>query len=186
MDLRRERDLGLIFITHDVGLAWALCDRVAVMYLGRIIEQGTTEQVLADPRHPYTQALLSVVPSPIPRADGERRTILEGELPDASRIPVRLPLPPPLPGRVRPLQDRRPGRADRRGWRPRGGVLDGRRLTQQRGQTPHRSRWHFCHTRATNRARFRPPSTSAGNAAVTEEQRQPMRGLTPGACLVGG
>ncbi len=87
MDLKRERNLGLIFITHDVGLAWALCDRVAVMYLGRIIEQGTTEQVLSDPRHPYTQALLSVVPSPVPRADGERRTILEGELPDASRIP---------------------------------------------------------------------------------------------------
>jgi oligopeptide/dipeptide ABC transporter ATP-binding protein len=57
------------------------------MYLGRVIEQGTTEQVLGDPRHPYTQALLSVVPSPVPRADGARRTILEGELPDASRIP---------------------------------------------------------------------------------------------------
>ena len=74
-------------LTPDVGLAWALCDRVAVMYLGRIIEQGTTEQVLSDPRHPYTQALLSVVPSPVPRADGDRRMILEGELPDASRIP---------------------------------------------------------------------------------------------------
>jgi ABC-type oligopeptide transport system ATPase subunit len=55
MDLRRERGLGLIFITHDVGLSWALCDRVAVMYLGRVIEQGTTEQVLGNPRHPYTQ-----------------------------------------------------------------------------------------------------------------------------------
>jgi peptide/nickel transport system ATP-binding protein/peptide/nickel transport system permease protein len=57
MDLRREHDLGLIFITHDVGLAWALCDRVAVMYLGRIIEQATTEQVLADPRHPTRRRL---------------------------------------------------------------------------------------------------------------------------------
>jgi oligopeptide/dipeptide ABC transporter ATP-binding protein len=87
MDLRRERGLGLIFITHDVGLAWALCDRVAVMYLGRVIEQGTTEQVLGSPRHPYTQALLSVVPSPQPR-NGVRRTILEGELPDAARVPT--------------------------------------------------------------------------------------------------
>jgi oligopeptide/dipeptide ABC transporter ATP-binding protein len=87
MELKRDRDLGLIFITHDVGLAWALCDRVAVMYLGRVIEQGTTEQVLSNPQHPYTKALLSVVPNPVPRADGERRTVLEGELPDASNIP---------------------------------------------------------------------------------------------------
>jgi oligopeptide/dipeptide ABC transporter ATP-binding protein len=87
MELKRDRDLGLIFITHDVGLAWALCDRVAVMYLGRVIEQGTTEQVLANPQHPYTKALLSVVPNPVPREGGERRTVLEGELPDASNIP---------------------------------------------------------------------------------------------------
>ena len=87
-ELKRDRDLGLIFITHDVGLAWALCDRVAVMYLGRVIEQGTTEQVLANPQHPYTKALLSVVPNPVPRESGERRTVLEGELPDASDVPT--------------------------------------------------------------------------------------------------
>ena len=82
VDLKQARGLGLIFITHDVGLAWALCDRVAVMYLGRIVEQGTTEQVIGDPQHPYTQALLSVVPTPFPRGD-VRRTVLAGELPDA-------------------------------------------------------------------------------------------------------
>ncbi len=87
MELKRDRNLGLIFITHDVGLAWALCDRVAVMYLGRVIEQGTTEQVLSNPQHPYTKALLSVVPNPVPREGDERRTVLEGELPDASNIP---------------------------------------------------------------------------------------------------
>jgi oligopeptide/dipeptide ABC transporter ATP-binding protein len=86
MDLKRERGLGLIFITHDVGLAWALCDRVAVMYLGRIVEQGKGEDVIADPQHPYTQSLLSVVPTPFPR-DDLKRTILQGELPDASRVP---------------------------------------------------------------------------------------------------
>jgi oligopeptide/dipeptide ABC transporter ATP-binding protein len=86
VDLKRDRGLGLIFITHDVGLAWALCDRVAVMYLGRIVEQGTTEQVIGDPQHPYTQALLSVVPTPFPRKD-VRRTVLTGELPDAARVP---------------------------------------------------------------------------------------------------
>jgi len=86
IDLKRARGLGLIFITHDVGLAWALCDRVAVMYLGRVVEQGTTEQVIGDPQHPYTQALLSVVPTPFPRKD-VRRTVLAGELPDAARVP---------------------------------------------------------------------------------------------------
>jgi oligopeptide/dipeptide ABC transporter ATP-binding protein len=86
VDLKRDRDLGLIFITHDVGLAWTLCDRIAVMYLGRIVEAGTAEQVLQDPQHPYTQSLLSVVPTPVPR-DGQKRTILKGELPDASRVP---------------------------------------------------------------------------------------------------
>ena len=86
-DLKRDRGLGLLFITHDVGLAWALCDRVAVMYLGRIVETGTTEQVIGDPKHPYTKSLLSVVPTPFPRKD-LKRTILEGELPDASRIPT--------------------------------------------------------------------------------------------------
>ncbi len=86
MELKREQGLSLIFITHDVGLAWAMCDRVAVMYLGRVVEQGTTEQVLANPQHPYTRSLLSVVPTPYPRA-GLKREILEGELPDASQVP---------------------------------------------------------------------------------------------------
>ena len=86
MGLRREHGLGLIFITHDLGLAWALCDRVAVMYLGRIVETGPAEQVIGDPHHPYTQSLLSVVPSPYPRE--ARRQILAGELPDAANIPT--------------------------------------------------------------------------------------------------
>jgi oligopeptide/dipeptide ABC transporter ATP-binding protein len=86
MELKREQGLSLIFITHDVGLAWALCDRVAVMYLGRVVEQGTTEQVIASPRHPYTRSLLSVVPTPHPRP-GMKRVILKGELPDASNVP---------------------------------------------------------------------------------------------------
>jgi peptide/nickel transport system ATP-binding protein len=87
MKLKEERGLGLMFITHDIGLAWALCDRVAVMYLGRIVESGSTEQVIGSPQHPYTQSLLSVVPTPFPRRD-LNRMILSGELPDASRIPT--------------------------------------------------------------------------------------------------
>ena len=61
-ELRSGQDIGVLLITHDLGLAWALCDRVAVMYLGQIVEQGATEQVLRDPSHPYTQALLAAVP----------------------------------------------------------------------------------------------------------------------------
>ena len=102
--LRRENDLGLIFITHDLGLAWALCDRIAVMYLGRIVETGPTEQVIGDPRHPYTQSLLSVVPSPYPRE--ARRQILAGELPDASNVPTGCRFHPRCPTCLRPLPDR--------------------------------------------------------------------------------
>ena len=67
MQLKRERSLGLIFITHDLGVAWTLCDRIAVMYLGRIVETGQAEEVIARPRHPVHASLLSVVPTPFPR-----------------------------------------------------------------------------------------------------------------------
>ena len=81
--LRDDRGLTVLVVTHDLGLAWNMADRIAVMYLGRIVELGTTEQVLTAPRHPYTQALLSVVPEV-----GEVEPIvLTGETPDASRIP---------------------------------------------------------------------------------------------------
>ena len=105
-DLRVSRQLSLLLITHDVGLAWSMCDRVAVMYLGRIVELGTTEQVLGDPQHPYTKALLAVAPRIEPRTGA--RVLLQGEPPDATRDPDRLPLPSSLPGRLRPLSGRRP------------------------------------------------------------------------------
>ena len=85
VELREARALSLLLITHDVGLAWSLCDRVAVMYLGRVVELGTTEQVLGDPQHPYTKALLAVAPRIEPRT--APRTLLTGEPPDATAIP---------------------------------------------------------------------------------------------------
>jgi oligopeptide/dipeptide ABC transporter ATP-binding protein len=90
LDLRVERGLTYLFITHDLALAWVLADRVAVMYLGRIMEIGPAAEVISNPRHPYTAALVSVAPSPEPPAPGERtkRTILVGETPDASAIPT--------------------------------------------------------------------------------------------------
>jgi oligopeptide/dipeptide ABC transporter ATP-binding protein len=80
----RERDrISIIVVTHDLGLAWTVADRVAVMYLGRIVEIGPAEDVLTKPLHPYTQALLDVVPE----AEGIDRPILAGEPPDPTRIP---------------------------------------------------------------------------------------------------
>jgi oligopeptide/dipeptide ABC transporter ATP-binding protein len=86
LGLRRARGLALLLITHDIGLAWALCDRVAVMYVGRVIEIGNAADVLERPQHPYTQALIAVAPSTRRRLAG-RAAILEGEVPDASRLP---------------------------------------------------------------------------------------------------
>ncbi len=86
MELRTSRGLTYLFITHDLSLAWILADRIAVMYLGKIVEQGTAEQVVVHPKHPYTQALISVVPSPDPRHKATRQ-ILKGERPDPVDIP---------------------------------------------------------------------------------------------------
>jgi peptide/nickel transport system ATP-binding protein len=81
--LKEEQGLGSLIITHDLGLAWSIADRIAIMYLGRIVEQGPVEQVLTAPRHPYTRALVSVLPdSPVAEP-----IVLAGELPDASKIP---------------------------------------------------------------------------------------------------
>ena len=68
LDLRAERDLTYLFITHDLSLAWVIADRVAVMYLGRIMEIGPANAVISAPRHPYTAALVSV--APVARAAG--------------------------------------------------------------------------------------------------------------------
>ena len=85
--LRRSRGISILFITHDLGIVGHFADRLAVMYLGRIVEMGPTRAVLHDPQHPYTRALLSVVPVPNPRL---RRTpvILQGETPNPVDLPA--------------------------------------------------------------------------------------------------
>jgi oligopeptide/dipeptide ABC transporter ATP-binding protein len=89
LDLRAERGLTYLFITHDLSLAWVIADRIAVMYLGKIMEIGPAGAVIRSPHNPYTQALVSVSPSPDPPTKGERakRTILVGETPDAAHVP---------------------------------------------------------------------------------------------------
>ena len=81
--LREELGLTVLVVTHDLGLAWNIADRVAVMYLGRIVEVGPAADVLQSPQHPYTQALLSVVPD-VGRSE---QIVLTGEAPDPARIP---------------------------------------------------------------------------------------------------
>jgi len=80
-DLRKTRGISILFITHDLGTVAYFADRIAVMYLGRIVEIGPTREVLRSPRHPYTKALLSVIPVPNPRLRRER-IILQGETPN--------------------------------------------------------------------------------------------------------
>jgi oligopeptide/dipeptide ABC transporter ATP-binding protein len=84
--LARRQGIAVVMITHDLSTVAAYADRIAVMYMGRIVEHGPTRDVLADPQHPYARALLSVVPVPDPSVR-RRPVILGGETPDPSRIP---------------------------------------------------------------------------------------------------
>ncbi|HLE53688.1 MAG TPA: oligopeptide/dipeptide ABC transporter ATP-binding protein [Thermoplasmata archaeon] len=87
LELRKQRGLTYLFITHDLSLAWVIADRIGVMYLGKLVEEGPKEQVVRNARHPYTKALITVVPVPDPDRRHER-TILKGERPDPSDIPA--------------------------------------------------------------------------------------------------
>jgi len=87
LELRDEQGITILYITHDLATAAYFTDRIAVMYLGRIVEIGPTSVVLKDPRHPYTQALLSVIPVPNPRRR-RKRMVLEGETPNPIDLPA--------------------------------------------------------------------------------------------------
>jgi oligopeptide/dipeptide ABC transporter ATP-binding protein len=84
--LAQEQGISVVMITHDMSTVAAYSDRLAVMYLGRIVETGPSRTVLTSPRHPYTQALLSVVPVPHP-ARRRAPVILRGDTPDPANIP---------------------------------------------------------------------------------------------------
>jgi oligopeptide/dipeptide ABC transporter ATP-binding protein len=93
-DLQQDMGFSCLFITHDLSVVQFLADRIAVMYLGQIVETGTREQIFSRPRHPYTQALLSAAPVPDPAAQRRRRlVVLGGEIPS--------PLDPPSGCRFR-------------------------------------------------------------------------------------
>ncbi len=86
VDLRDQKGISYLFITHDLSLAWLVSDRIAIMYLGKIVELGTADAVIRQPLHPYTRALVSVIPVP-KRVSLIDKQLLRGETPDPVNIP---------------------------------------------------------------------------------------------------
>jgi len=96
LSLKQDFDLTYLYITHDLATAKFFCDRIAIMYLGRIVEIGPSEAIYENPRHPYTQALLRAIPEPDPRRSVPR-DLPRGEVPDASRPPLGCSFHPRCP-----------------------------------------------------------------------------------------
>jgi peptide/nickel transport system ATP-binding protein len=97
--LRKDGGLGILMITHDLSTAAHFADRIAVMYLGRIVEQGPAREIVRNPQHPYTRALMSVVPKRDPR-DRTAPQILRGETPNPVHIPSGCRFHPRCPSKV--------------------------------------------------------------------------------------
>jgi oligopeptide/dipeptide ABC transporter ATP-binding protein len=96
LGLKHDLDLTYLYITHDLATAKFFCDRIAIMYLGRIVEIGPSAAIYEDPKHPYTKALLRAIPEPDPRRSVPR-DLPRGEVPDAARIPLGCSFHPRCP-----------------------------------------------------------------------------------------
>jgi oligopeptide/dipeptide ABC transporter ATP-binding protein len=96
LELKRELNLTYLYITHDLATAKFFCDRIAILYLGRIVEIGASEAIYADPKHPYTQALLRAIPEPDPLRTVPR-DLPRGEVPDAASPPLGCSFHPRCP-----------------------------------------------------------------------------------------
>ncbi len=107
IEIQASRDATLVFISHDLSVVRYLADVVAVMYLGRVVEFGTVEEVFAPPYHPYTEALLSAVPIPDPDVQ-QKRIILEGQIPSATNLPAGCPFATRCPRKLGPVCDTTP------------------------------------------------------------------------------
>jgi oligopeptide/dipeptide ABC transporter ATP-binding protein len=115
--LQRQFNLTYLFVSHDLSVVRHVADRIAVMYLGRIVELADRDELYAAPQHPYTQALLSAVPIPDPKIEKHRqRVILSGDLPSPINIPsgcrfhTRCPMAQQICREVEPTFDRKEGR----------------------------------------------------------------------------
>src|SRR3954453_19269395 len=96
IELKKRLGLTYVYVTHDLATAKFFCDRVAIMYLGRIVEIGTVDQIFEDPKHPYTQALIRAIPEPDPDK-ALPRDLPRGEIPDAARPPLGCSFHPRCP-----------------------------------------------------------------------------------------
>ena len=96
IELKRNLDLTYLYITHDLATAKFFCDRIAIMYLGRIVEIGPSQAIYDEPKHPYTKALLRAIPDPDPR-HSLPRDLPRGEVPDAARPPAGCAFHPRCP-----------------------------------------------------------------------------------------
>lgn len=101
LQLKTELDLTYLYITHDLATAKFFCDRIAIMYLGRIVEFGSTDRIFGDPKHPYTVALLKAIPDPDP-SRSIPVDLPRGEVPDAVRPPLGCPFHPRCPRAFEP------------------------------------------------------------------------------------
>ncbi|HLQ29973.1 MAG TPA: dipeptide ABC transporter ATP-binding protein [Ktedonobacteraceae bacterium] len=115
--LQKQFDLTYLFVSHDLGVVRHVADRIAVMYLGKIVELSDRDELYASPKHPYTQALLSAVPIPDPKIEKHRkRIILSGDLPSPINIPsgcrfhTRCPMAQQICREVEPAFERKEGR----------------------------------------------------------------------------
>jgi len=105
MEIQREHETTLLFISHDLSAVRYLADRVVVMYLGQIMERGTTDEVFSPPYHPYTEALLSAIPIADPQVV-KRRIVLEGNLPSVLNPPPGCPFASRCPRKMGDICDR--------------------------------------------------------------------------------
>jgi peptide/nickel transport system ATP-binding protein len=96
-DLQAERGIAFLYITHDIASARQFARRIAVMYLGTLVEEGPAAQVIDHPAHPYTQALLAAVPEPDPGNRARMRPVIPGEPPRTDAVPTGCPFHPRCP-----------------------------------------------------------------------------------------
>jgi oligopeptide/dipeptide ABC transporter ATP-binding protein len=107
--------MSVVLITHNLGVLYEIADRVAVMYAGEVVESGTTEAIFSDPRHPYTQGLLTSMPDLTP--PGTRLPVIAGRVPELTEIPASCRFAPRCPNRITRCDDEHPSLERNDGFR---------------------------------------------------------------------